>query len=297
MKIRTVGRHIRQGFLNLSRNGWMTFASVSAVSITLLILGVFLLLALNVNHLADVVENQVEIRAFLDLTADSEDIENVEKELEQILGVESYTFVSKDEGLSEFREGFPEQDQDLLEGLEEENPLPDSFVIKAVDPQKTGEVAEKVLKLPHVYDVTYGKETVEKLFKVTNTIRNFGLVFIIGLTFTALFLISNTIRLTIMARGKEIEIMKLVGATRGFIRGPFFVEGLLMGLIGSIIPIILLLVGYYFLFSYVTSEFLILNVMLPLYPLALQIAGILLGIGAFIGIWGSMMSVRKFLKI
>lgn len=295
MKIRTLGRHVNQGFKNLARNGWMTFASVSAVTITLFILGVFLLLAMNVNHIANIVEDQVEINVFLDLTAEDDEIERVQNELQKIPEVDSIIYVPKEQGLMEFKEGFGEK-SDLLDGLEEENPLPDKFIVKTKDPQQTGMVADRIVKLPHVSEVNYGKDTVDKLFKVTNTIRNFGLIFIVGLAFTAMFLISNTIRLTIVARRNEIEIMKLVGATKWFIRWPFFVEGLLMGVIGAIIPAVLLLLGYYALLQVMEGDILFLQ-LLPFYPLSYQIAGILLGIGAFIGMWGSMMSVRRFLKI
>jgi len=297
MKIRTIGRHAREGVKNLSRNGWMTFASISAVMITLLILGVFLILALNVNHIAQTIEKQVEIRVFLDVLADKPAIDQVEERIRTLPKVDSVTFVSKEEGLKQFKESLGEKAY-LFEGLEEENPLPDSFVVKTKLPQDTSEVAARIKELQYVSGVNYGAGTVEKLFAATSTIRNVGIVFIIGLGFTAMFLIANTIKLTIVARRREIEIMKLVGATNWFIRWPFFVEGLLMGMAGALVPIIMLSIGYsYLLNAMQTNMALALFKLLPLFPLVNQVALILLCIGAFIGIWGSLVSVRRFLRV
>lgn len=297
MKISTMGRHVREGVKNLNRNGWMTFASVSAVTITLLILGAFLVLALNVNHIAQNVEKQVEIRVFLDVTADKAVIDSVEQKIDQLPKVESVKYVSKEEGLKLLRDRLGEKSY-LLDGLEQENPLPDTLVVKTTQPQDTAETAKEIKEFQHVTNVNYGEGTVEKLFAATSTVRNVGIVFIVGLAFTAMFLIANTIKLTIVARRREIEIMKLVGATNWFIRWPFFVEGLLMGISGAILPILILGVSYYYLLEVLhTNLAASLFDLLPLFPLAYQVAGILLAIGAFIGIWGSMVSVRRFLRV
>ncbi|GAB7387984.1 permease-like cell division protein FtsX [Bacillaceae bacterium] len=295
MKVSTLRRHFREGVKNIGRNGWMSFASVSAVSVTLLILGVFLLLALNVNHIARNVEKQVEIRVFLDVTTDEKGIAEVEKKIALIPEVATSRFVSKEQGLKELKESFGEKAY-LLDGLEKENPLPDSFVVKAKRPQDTEKVAKEIEKFAHVNSVRYGKGYIERLFTVTETIRNLGLALIIGLAFTAMFLIANTIKLTIVARRKEIEIMKLVGATNGFIRWPFFVEGLLMGLLGSLLPIALLMGGYAYLLNQVPPTFFFIE-LLPYEPFVYQISLLLAAIGAFIGIWGSLFSVHRFLRV
>lgn len=295
MRIRTMGRHLREGIKNVGRNGGMTFASVSAVSITLLILGVFLLLAMNVNHIADQVKEKVEIRVFLEEAVNPSEVEYVKQEIQSIPKVASVDFVPKEAGLEELKDSFGEKAY-LFKGLEQENPLPDAFVVRAVQPENTGEVAKQINRIRYVDELNYGKETVEKLFSVTKVVHNIGIAFIVGLAFTAMFLISNTIKLTIVARSKEIEIMKLVGATNGFIRWPFFIEGLLMGVLGSLLPIGLLAGGYSYLLNNVMIDFLFQG-LLPLFPLVYQISLTLLGIGIFIGIWGSMVSVRRFLKV
>ena len=159
-------------------------------------------------------------------------------------------------------------------------------------------VAKQIEKMDFASKVKYGQGSVEKIFDVTNTGRIVGIVLIIGLLFTAMFLISNTIKITIFARRREIEIMKLVGATNGFIRWPFFLEGLCLGVMGSILPIIMVGITYYYSFDFLSDklsgDFLQL---LPFSPFIYQISGVLLLMGAFIGVWGSVMSVRKFLKI
>lgn len=298
MKIRTLGRHAREGVKSLGRNGWMSFASISAVSITLFILGVFLVLAMNVNYFTKTVEKQVEIRVFLDVLATKENVQQVEAGIKAIPKVDSVTFIPKDEGLKQFKESLGEKAY-LFEGLEKDNPLPDTYVVKTKDPKDTSEVAAQIKKLPYVKNINYGEGTVEKLFAWTGAVRNVGICFIIGLGFTAMFLIANTIKLTIVARRREIEIMKLVGATNWFIRWPFFVEGLLMGLIGALIPTAMLTVGYYYLLDGIQSSFEAAQLfkLLPLFPLVYQVAVALIAIGAFIGIWGSLVSVRRFLRV
>jgi cell division transport system permease protein len=300
MKIRTLGRHVREGVKNIGRNGWMTMASVISVAITLLILGIFLLLALNVNFIADKYEDQVEIRFYLDLTSGEEERHIVEQKLGAIPEVdqESIVFIPKEEGLEQWIDSMGEQGKYFEDFREDSSFLPDTYVVQALDPQKTADVAKRIEKFEHVYKVIYGEGTVEKLFAITNTVRNIGLIFIIGLAFTAMFLIANTIKITIIARSKEIEIMKLVGATNGFIRWPFFIEGLLLGMIGALIPIGVLVFGYQQLL-YGVGDYLKINFfeLLPMYPLAYEMALLLLSIGAFIGIWGSLMSIRRFLRV
>jgi cell division transport system permease protein len=247
---------------------------------------------MNANHIAEKIENDVEIRAFVDV--EEEMLEEIEDDLGSIDGVESVQFIPKEEAIEQFIDSVGE-DGHLFEDLrEDENPLPDTFIIQTHDPQATSQVAEEVDKVDSVYRVNYGGETTERLFRMTNMLRNIGIVFIVGLAFTAMFLIANTIKITIAARGTEIEIMKLVGASNSFVRWPFFLEGLLLGLIGAIIPSLLLIIGYYEVLKRTYSPFIQL---VPIYPLSLQISVLLIVIGAFIGVWGSIVSVRKYLRV
>ncbi|PWK12987.1 permease-like cell division protein FtsX [Tumebacillus permanentifrigoris] len=293
MKIRTIGRHGREGLRNLSRNGWMTFASISAVTVTLLLLGVFLLLAYNVQQFSKQLESQVEMNVYVKEGAARADVLELERQLKSLPELASVTYVSKESGLDQLKDKLQEN-ASLLEGLDKENPLPDKFILKAKDPQLIGSVAAKVQTLPLVDKVNYGKDTVEKLFKGISLVRNSGAVFVVGLCFTALFLISNTIKVTIFARRKEIEIMKLVGATNWFIRWPFLIEGLLIGALGAVLPIALLSFGYSYLLS-VYPSFMYFN--FAAVDLVYSVSTILISIGALIGMIGSVMSISRFLRI
>ncbi|MFD2045004.1 permease-like cell division protein FtsX [Ornithinibacillus salinisoli] len=297
MKARTVKRHLRESIKNLFRNGWMTVASAGAVTVTLVLVGAFLALMLNLNQMASKIEDDVVIKALIDTTADDDQIKELRDEISAISEVETVLFSSKDEELQNLIEGMGEA-SDTWQLFDQENPLNHAYIIKAKDPQNTEAIAEKIKNLNYVEQVNFGQEVVQNLFKFNNYARTIGLALIIGLVLTAIFLISNTIKLTIMARSKEIGIMKLVGATNGFIRWPFFIEGMLLGILGSIIPIVGILVGYKFLESSISEISAIGFVdLLPYNPFAWQLSFIILGIGALIGIWGSVMSVRKFLKV
>jgi len=304
MKINTAIRHCREGVRNIVRNGWMSFASASAISISLFILGIFLIMALNINYLTAQVENEVEIRVFMDVSAPETVISQVGDELGLIPEVKKINYISKEDGLKKFKETFGAENKEMLDSLDEENPLPDSYTVEVKNPLEIAKVAEQIWLLNKgrvpapITKVDYGHDTVEVLFKVTSMIRNIGLVLVAGLAFTSIFLIANTIKLTIIARRREIGIMKLVGATNSFIRWPFFIEGALLGFIGSLIPVIALLYGYNELFDASENMLGILMVqLLPLEEIKWNLSFLLIGLGMLIGIWGSTLSIRKFLKV
>ncbi|WP_082053175.1 permease-like cell division protein FtsX [Gordoniibacillus kamchatkensis] len=219
--------------------------------------------------------------------------------------VASIKFVSKEEGLKYLRERLGESGKDLLQGFDgDNNPLNDSFTVEVKEPRDVADAAAAIEALNNgqfpkpIYKVSYGKGTVETMFKVTEIIRNVGLVLVLLLAITAIFLIANTIKLTIINRRREISIMKLVGATNSFIRWPFFIEGALLGLLGSIIPAGALLYGYWALLH--TSQLdlsLMLIKLLPFSSVSYTLAGLLLGLGIVIGVWGSLLSVRKYLRV
>lgn len=298
MKGRTIRRHFRESLKSLNRNGWMTFASISAVTVTLLLVGVFTVIMMNLNKLADDIENDVEIRVLIEIIEDPTEAKAAEEklmnEIKKLPDVDEVVYSSKEQELNNLIEDFG----DDLSLFEQSNPLRNVLYVKAADPQQTAAVAKKIEKFDNTYDVVYGEGKVEKLFSVLNTSRNVGLVLILGLLFTAIFLISNTIRITIIARKDEIEIMKLVGATNSFVRIPFVLEGMWLGILGAIIPMVVVSIVYYNVYNILQprlhGELL---QMLNVTPLLYQVNALLLILGIFIGIWGSFMSVRKFLKI
>lgn len=297
MKINTLQRHFRESFKSIARNGWMTFASVSAVTVTLLLVGVFLVIMMNLNHIANNVQNDVEIKVYVDNAADSKTKESISKKIEAISKVDTVVFSNKEKELNNLIDDLGENGE-VFKPFEQDNPLRDAFVIKTETPQDVMKVAKKIEKIEYVQSVKYGQDYVEKLFDFVSISRNVGIVLIVGLVFTAMFLISNTIKITITARRREIEIMRLVGATNSFIRWPFFLEGLWLGVLGSIIPIVLIATLYSNLYEYATPQITIKFVeLLPAGTFIFQVSAILLLIGAVIGMWGSLMSVRKFLKV
>lgn len=294
MKARTIGRHFRESMKSLGRNSWMTFASVSSVTVTLLLVGVFIVIMMNLNQLADNIESDVEIKVIADPAADTASVKKLEAKVRATEGVLEVVYSSRDEELEKMILSFGEE----LNLYKQNNPLGDALYVKAEDPHATAAIAKKIDTYDYTYEVVYGEGKVEKLFKVLKTSRNVGLVLILALLFTAMFLISNTIRITIVARGKEIEIMKLVGATNGFVRIPFLLEGIWLGVLGSIIPMVVISISYYKLYESWSPKlqdelFQLLHVT----PFIFQLNGLILFMGVFIGAWGSFMSVRKFLKV
>lgn len=297
MKFNTLKRHIREGFKNVIRNGWMSVASIGAVTVTLVLVGTFITLMLNINQMTVKVEEDVKIKTLIDVTADDDAIKKLGEEIEAISGVATVEFSSKDDEFRALIEDMGEQGK-AWELYEQDNPLNHAYIVQTIEPQETERVAKEIEKLDYVYKVNYGQDVVPKLFKFNNYVRTIGIILIIGLVLTAIFLISNTIKLTIMARSTEIGIMKLVGATNAFIRWPFFIEGLLLGLLGSVIPILVITIIYSYIYESVVNQTAFPFVqLLPLHPFLLQISGIIVLIGAVIGMWGSGMSVRKFLKV
>ncbi|WP_025684152.1 permease-like cell division protein FtsX [Paenibacillus maysiensis] len=305
MTFNTFLRHLREGFKNIFRNGWMSVASVTSIVVSLLILGVFIMLVLNVNSLADQADSQVEVNVFLELNVEQSMRETLQKEIAAMPEISKATFITKAQGLEELRKDLGDSGKELLEGFDKDsNPLPDKIVVEVIEPTTVPFVAEKIEKLNTIHPekpilkVRYGKGTVETLFTITKLIRNVGFVFVAGLGLMSMFLISNTIRVTILARRREIGIMKLVGATNFFIRWPFFIEGALIGLMGSVITLGILFAGYQRLLTAVQGD-IALNMLklMPLQGVWIQLSALLIILGMLVGIVGSTLSMRKFLKV
>jgi cell division transport system permease protein len=294
MKPRTILRHFRESLKSLGRNGWMTFASVSAVTVTLLLVGVFVVLMLNMNKIASDIEKDVEVRVLVELGAEEPQIEELQTNIEQINGIESIDFSSKEDELRNLMEDMGED----FRLFEQDNPLYDVFIVKAENPVETQRIANEIKGFENVNDALYGEAKIERLFSFLQMSRNVGLVLIIGLLFTAMFLISNTIKITIVARRKEIEIMKLVGATNWFVRWPFILEGLWLGILGSIIPIAVVSTGYYYAYQFIEPKLRNHFIQILDYtPFIYQVNFLIILMGCLIGAWGSFMSVRKFLRV
>ncbi|GMA50277.1 cell division protein FtsX [Alicyclobacillus contaminans] len=298
MKISMLGRHIREGCKNLLRNSWMSIASVGAVAITLLILGVTLVIALNAQQLSNYMAGQLQVNAFLKQNVTKQQALALDAEIKALPGVQEAIYVPKDQGFKELQQSLGKEYQEVLQGFSKNNPIPDKIVVKAKDPKQTLGIAAEIRQMDGVDKVDDGKQVVDKLFRFLDMVRNIGVVFVVGLVVMAMFLISNTIKITIFSRRREIEIMKLVGATDWFIRWPFLTEGIIIGVVGALVPFALIVYGYHSAFVRMGGTFL--AVAFPLIPtgaLAQKLALVMFGLGIFIGIWGGIMSVRRFLRV
>ncbi|RJX36971.1 ABC transporter permease [Paenibacillus pinisoli] len=305
MKFSTILRHLREGAKNIVRNGWMSFASMSSIFISLFILGVFVLLALNVNSMADQIESRVQIRVFLQTDVEQAKVTELQNKIGNLEEVSKVKIVSKEEGLQILKDSMGTENGDWLEGYNNENnPLPISYTVEVYDPQTVETVATKIDSINKadetnpINQIKYGQGTIETLFKVTNAVRNIGFVIVIGLGVTAMLLISNTIKMTIIARRREIGIMKLVGATNAFIRWPFFIEGALIGFVSSVLTTAAVLGSYAQIIKLTKLDLSLMMVnLIPLKEAGMNTALLIIAIGTLIGIWGSTISVRKYLKV
>jgi len=295
MKLRTFRRLGREAWTSLRRNSTMSLASIGTVFITLLTLGLFLLLVNNVEALTLSMEAQVEINAYLQGDLAQEAIDAGLAELQAMPEVSEAVFVSKADALQELREQFGDE-QDLLDAVEDMNPLRDSYRIKLVRTEQAAVVAEAAGRITGVEEVKYRQDIVEKLLRVTRIIRTLGLVLIVLLVFATVFVISNTIRLTVFARRREVSIMKLVGATDWYIRWPFLLEGVFIGVIGAVTSSVLIYFGYGTFVRACQQS-------VPFLPLLSSSELIrttcvwLLGVGVFVGAAGSMVSLRRYLQV
>lgn len=295
MKIRTLEYFIREAVISLKRNSLMSFASVSTVALSLLILGIFLVMVLNLNNMASTLESQVQISVYLQDNLNDLEIRETGTRISKLTGVSQVLYVSKDEAMSRFKKRLGDQ-QGLLTALGETNPLPNAFEVKVDKPERVKQVAEAIGQIKGVENAKFGQEVVEHLFNLTKMMRIFGLVLIIFLALAALFIISNTIRLTVFARRKEIGIMKYVGATDWFIRWPFLIEGMMLGIGGALIAVLLLGQTYNALVQQVYQSLAFLP-LIPQYPFITNISILLVVVGASIGALGSTISLRKFMKV
>ena len=294
---------IRESLKGFTRNLSTTLGSIVTIFLSLMIIGVFLVGGLVIENVVSGVENEVSIAAYVADDASQADIDKVEDYVSGLEGVASVTFTDKEQALENFRSS---NTTDIIDALDGQNPLPASIDVELSDPQLVEQVAGSIWDNPTYQQIRdgetkseslkYGQQTVEKLFTLTNYVRYIGIALIALLIFIAMVFINNTIRLAILARRKEIAIMRLVGASNGFIRGPFLMEGALHALIGSLLAVGVLellrntalpkLQGALPFLSFDVS----LNMFLLIYA-ALVVAGLL------IGLLGSALAMRRYLKV
>jgi len=287
---------LKEAFGSLKRNYFMTIAALVTVFLSIVVLGGVLVFVYTTDALLKEVEEKVEITVYLRTDPDPSESEvgAMQTEIMSWPEVKSSIFVSKTDALERLKEDFKDNPE-ILEGLTG-NPLPASFEIALVDPQTVDAVATRFEGDPIVDEVRYGKEIADKLFTFTSQARNFLLIFIVLLGIVAILLISNTIRLSIFARKREVEIMKLVGATNWFIRWPFLIEGVTVGFIGALAATVVVLLLNSFLVGKIRDSMPFMAVPLDAVPYVL-VTIILIAVGVVIGAVGSGIGLRRFLKV
>lgn len=295
---RIFGRNIRDAFKSVFRNFSLSVASISCITITLIVVSIAIILTYNVNNFAGLVKKDVTIVTFLETGIDEEKIKQVEKNIKKLDGIESYTFESKMDISKEMMES-SDTFKSIMEGwTEEETPIQDTYLVKVVELEEIGKIAKKIEKIEYVESVKYGEGMVEQLVTVFDVVKNISIIIVVALILVTAFLISNTIKITIFSRKREIEIMRLVGASNINIKIPFVFEGLFLGIIGSIIPIIITTYGYMALYNQFDGQ--IFSSFIKLVkpePFIYIISLILVVIGILVGMFGSWRAVKKHLKI
>ena len=299
---------IREALRHFRRNWSTVFGAIVTIFLSLFIIGVFVLGSAMITNLVGNVEDRVTIQAFLSDEAKQEAVDALQTKIEGWDNVESVRYKSKDEALEEYKETMSNRNAaDAVAALDGENPVPASLVIKLDDPQQVETTANKLIgdeDFIAVADdpddvgasVQYGRETVERLFSVTNYIRIGALVLVALLTFVAFVFINNTIRLAISARRREIAIERLVGASNGFIRGPFVAEGMLEALIGSLCAVAALHFGMGALIPRLENSLQFLSFTLANRIVIETYLG-LVAIGLVLGTFGSIIAMRRYLKV
>ena len=299
MKYNIFGYLIGEGFGNVFKNKKSTGASLMIMCATMIIFGIFLILGENINHFVSEVESAQGMQVFINNDATQEQIDEIGEKIRKLDGVSTVEFKSKEAALDQMKEKFGDK-QDLLAGYEENNIFPASYVVTLTDLNKSKDVQNQILTFDNIKKITSKDETVTTLINLANGIKIVTGVILILLVVISIFIIANTIKLTVHTRRKEISIMKYVGATNGFIRWPFIVEGMIIGIVASAISIAIVGIAYGFIAEkMVNSQFMqVINMSLVTFGdmfNSIIFVYMLLGIG--IGALGSVISMRKYLKV
>ena len=298
--LRMLGRSIRDAFKSVFRNFSLSLASISCIAITLMIVAISVIASYNVNNFTEEIEKDLTIVAFVSNTATEEDIENLKNEINNIKNVDIDSVIYTDK--KTVKENM-QKESDVFNTVmsdwdEEDNPLKATFQIKIKDVDKINQTAKKIEELENIATVRYGEGMVDKMISAFDSIQKIAYGAVIALILVTVFLIVNTIKLTIYSRKREISIMRLVGANNFTIKTPFIIEGMVLGLLGSLIPIAIIIIGYPKLYTsmngYVFSP--LINLIRP-YPFVYSVSVLVAIIGMIVGMIGSSSAVRKYLKV
>ena len=293
---RRFARHIKEGFIGIGRHFSMALSSIASVTITLLLIGLFLALTINLSVLTKEVESSISLSALVSYNVTSENqLSQVKSQIEKIPGVKEAKYQSKDDEFTYYVNQYPDLSE-FYELYREDNPFHDAFMVSVTDGSELENVKTSLEKINGIDSVHDGGSNTYVLIDVLAKVRIFGGILVLGLTFLATYLIYNTIHITIEARETEIWIMRNVGAKNGFIRAPFLVEGIIIGILGSIIPIGAIIFGYLYAFKLSGGVLLGVFKLIEPYPFLLYLSLLLLGIGVVVGFIGSYFSVTRSLR-
>ena len=295
---RILGRNIRDSFKSVFRNFSLSIASISCITITLIVVAIAIVLSDNVNNFATLVEKDVTIVTFINNDATDDDINTLGDKIKRLNNVDSVTFNSKMDIMKEMMESSDVFNNIMSNWTEETTPIQNTYLVKVVDIEKIKDVADEIKKMDGVAVVKYGEGMVEQLVSVFDIVRKISIGLVIALIIVTAFLIANTIKITIFSRKREIEIMRLVGASNINIKIPFIFEGLFLGIMGSIIPICVTIFGYITLYTKFDGQLFspFIRLITP-EPFVYSISLILIVIGMAVGMFGSLRAVKKYLKI
>ena len=296
MKYNILGYLIGEGFRNVFKNKKSTFACLAIMCATMLIFGIFFVIGKNISNAIDQVESSQAIEVFIENDATDEAIEKLGQEILEIDGVNTIQFKTKEQALNQMKE-ILKSDQDILNGM---YIFPPSYIVKLTDLTLSSQVQEEISKLDNVKNINSSDETSAKLVSIGNTINIITAIILILLILISIFIIGNTIKLTVHARRKEISIMKYIGATNSFIRAPFVVEGIIIGTVASLISVLLIGLAYNMVSNRIIGSSLT-NIigfnLLSFNELFNLIIVVYIALGIGIGILGSAMSMRRYLKV
>jgi len=291
-------RSIRDAFKSVIRNFSLSLASISCITITLIIVAIALITSSNVNNFTKVIKEDVTIVVFVDREADSDKVDEIRKKINSLDNIASIEYKTKEELREEMEISSSILESTMKDWSEEDNPLKDTFQVKVEDIEIIGDTANQIQDIDGVDSVNYGETMVNRFLQVFKIITKGTMIAVVALIVVTVFLIINTIKLTIFSRKREISIMRLVGASNFTIKMPFVIEGMVLGLIGSIIPILLIIYGYFAAYNHFDGQLYspLIKLISP-EPFIYWLSGIVLIIGIVVGMIGSYRAVRKYLKV
>ena len=296
MKISTIKHFFIDALKSLKRNRTLSLAAVITVFITFFIFGTFMLLGLNFNKAVEDVASKVEIKVYLKDEIKLVEQREIEIKITEQEGVEEVIYETKEEAFLNFKESF-KNNPGLLEGYDlEKNPLQNSFIVKLEDPSFADPITNSVVEMTGVDNVSNQRDMIESISAFVKVVRYLGIGLFIIFIGVSIFLITNTTKITVFSRRREIGIMKYVGATDWFIRWPFIIEGIIIGILGSVVATILLYFGYDFIYNYIVSSTFMVNLLEPGFVIVDLGLGFVGG-GVVIGAIGSAIALRKFLDV